>query len=40
MFNIVNLRAPSGTVFGQPAFGRITAADPARVIQFGLKLYY
>ncbi len=40
MFNIVNLRAPSGTVFGQPAFGRITGADPARVIQFGLKLYY
>jgi hypothetical protein len=39
-FNIVNFRNPSGTVFGQPNFGRITAADPARVIQFGLKLYY
>ncbi|MBL8216441.1 MAG: TonB-dependent receptor [Bryobacterales bacterium] len=39
-FNLVNFRNPSGVVFGQPAFGRITAADPARIIQFGLKLYY
>lgn len=39
-FNIVNFRNPSGTTFGQPGFGRITGADAARVIQFGLKLYY
>ncbi|MEZ5402844.1 MAG: carboxypeptidase regulatory-like domain-containing protein [Bryobacteraceae bacterium] len=38
-FNLVNFRNPAA-VFGQPAFGRITAADPARIIQFGLKLYY
>ncbi|MEZ5351411.1 MAG: carboxypeptidase regulatory-like domain-containing protein [Bryobacteraceae bacterium] len=39
-FNIVNLRNPAGTTLGQPNFGRITAADAARIIQFGLKLYY
>ena len=38
-FNIVNFRNPAIT-FGQPNFGVITAADPARVIQFGLKFYY
>jgi hypothetical protein len=39
-FNQVNLANPGGTVFGQPDFGRITGADAARIIQFGLKLYY
>ncbi|MEZ5354342.1 MAG: carboxypeptidase regulatory-like domain-containing protein [Bryobacteraceae bacterium] len=38
-FNIVNFRNPAAT-FGQPNFGRITATDAARIIQFGLKLYY
>ena len=38
-FNIVNFRNPAIT-FGQPNFGVITATDPARVIQFGLKFYY
>ncbi|MEO7652814.1 MAG: TonB-dependent receptor, partial [Bryobacteraceae bacterium] len=35
-FNKVNLGVPGGTV-GTPAFGRITSADNARSIQFGLK---
>jgi hypothetical protein len=39
-FNMVNFRNPSGTIFGQPNFGQITVTDPARIIQFGLKLYY
>ncbi len=39
-FNIVNFDNPSGTTFGQPAFGRITGADAARIVQFGLKLHY
>jgi hypothetical protein len=39
-FNLVNFRNPGGITFGQPNFGVITATDPARVIQFGLKLYY
>lgn len=39
-FNMVNFRNPGGTTFGQPNFGVITATDPARIIQFGLKLYY
>jgi hypothetical protein len=47
-FNRANFNNPSGTVFGltatgalvRPDFGRITGAGPARVIQFGLKLYY
>jgi hypothetical protein len=38
-FNMVNFNNPAA-VFGQPAFGRITGAESARVIQFGLKLYY
>jgi len=39
-FNMVNFRNPGGVTFGLPNFGVITATDPARVIQFGLKLYY
>lgn len=39
-FNQVNFANPSGTTFGQPDFGRINAAEAARIIQFGLKLYY
>ncbi|MGH9840446.1 MAG: TonB-dependent receptor domain-containing protein, partial [Blastocatellia bacterium] len=39
-FNQVNFRNPSGTVFGRPEFGQITDAENARIIQFGLKLYY
>jgi hypothetical protein len=39
-FNMVNFRNPSGTTFGQPNFGQITNTDAARIIQFGLKLYY
>ncbi|MEZ5399074.1 MAG: carboxypeptidase regulatory-like domain-containing protein [Bryobacteraceae bacterium] len=39
-FNMVNFRNPAGTTLGQPNFGRITASDAARIIQFGLKLYY
>ncbi|MBM3766151.1 MAG: TonB-dependent receptor [Acidobacteria bacterium] len=39
-FNQVNFANPSGTTFGQPDFGRINSAEAARIIQFGLKLYY
>jgi hypothetical protein len=41
-FNHPNFKNPSGnsTVFGRPEFGTITAAFPARSIQFGLKLFY
>lgn len=42
-FNRVNFRNPvanTGTVFGRPEFGTITEANPARIMQFGLKLYY
>ncbi|MGH9720843.1 MAG: hypothetical protein ACRD8O_11570, partial [Bryobacteraceae bacterium] len=39
-FNQVNFNSPSGTTFGQPAFGAITGAESARIMQFGLKLYY
>ncbi|MBL8233568.1 MAG: hypothetical protein JNL98_34045 [Bryobacterales bacterium] len=38
--NNVNFANPSGTTFGQPDFGRINGAERARIIQFGLKLYY
>lgn len=37
--NQVNFQPPA-TVFGQPQFGLITAAEPARIIQFGLKFYF
>ncbi|MGH8245595.1 MAG: hypothetical protein ACREUU_04100, partial [Gammaproteobacteria bacterium] len=40
VFNQVNLDNPAGTTFGQPNFGRITGSEDARIIQFGLKLYY
>ncbi|MGE0131710.1 MAG: TonB-dependent receptor [Blastocatellales bacterium] len=40
LLNQVNFSNPSGLTFGQPDFGRITAAENARIIQFGLKLYY
>jgi hypothetical protein len=39
-FNQVNFDNPSNTTFGQPGFGVITGTESARVIQFGLKLYY
>lgn len=42
-FNQVNFNNPAAgtaTVFGRPQFGILTATDPARIIQFGLKLYY
>lgn len=39
-FNHVNFSNPAGTTFGQPNFGVITGAERARIIQFGLKLYY
>ncbi len=37
--NTGNLRAP-GLTFGTPAFGSITAAQEARDLQFGLKIYF
>ncbi|MDX1980297.1 MAG: carboxypeptidase regulatory-like domain-containing protein [Bryobacteraceae bacterium] len=39
-FNNVNFNNPAGTTLGQPNFGTITGAEAARIIQFGLKLYY
>jgi len=42
----VNLNNPAnftGAVFDRPEFGTITGADPAdpaRIVRFGLKLYY
>jgi hypothetical protein len=39
-FNNVNFANPAGTTFGMPNFGQITAAERARIAQFGLKLYY
>ncbi len=39
-FNQVNFNNPSGTTFGRPEFGTITGTAPARIMQFGLKLYY
>jgi hypothetical protein len=38
--NNVNFNAPSGVVFGNNDFGFITGAEAARIIQFGLKLYF
>jgi hypothetical protein len=40
LFNHTNFMNPSGTTFGQPNFGRITAAEPARIVQLGIKFYY
>jgi hypothetical protein len=39
-FNHVNFDNPAGTTFGQPDFGAITGTESARIVQFGLKLYY
>ena len=39
-FNIVNLNAPSGTTVGTSTFGQITAAQPMRQLQLGLRLTY
>jgi hypothetical protein len=39
-FNRVNFQPPGGTTFGVNTFGVINAADRARIMQFGLKLYY
>lgn len=39
-FNSVNFQPPAGTTFGVNTFGVINAAERARIIQFGLKLYY
>ncbi|MBZ5513331.1 MAG: TonB-dependent receptor [Acidobacteriia bacterium] len=38
-FNHANFYAPNQT-FGDPSFGRITGALPARSIQIGLKIYW
>jgi hypothetical protein len=38
-FNHANFYAPNQT-FGDPSFGRITGALPARSIQMGLKVYW
>ena len=38
--NQVNFNTPGNTTFGQPAFGTITGAEAARIMQFGLKFYY
>jgi hypothetical protein len=42
MFNHPNFQGPTGngTIFGQPQFGVITTAEPARIIQMALKLYF
>ncbi|MBI1791421.1 MAG: TonB-dependent receptor [Acidobacteria bacterium] len=39
LFNRAGLYAPD-TGFGNPGFGRVSQAYPARSIQFGLKLYW
>jgi hypothetical protein len=39
-FNRVNFQPPGGTTFGVNTFGVINAAERARIMQFGLKLYY
>ncbi|MGH9937669.1 MAG: TonB-dependent receptor domain-containing protein, partial [Blastocatellia bacterium] len=39
-FNYVNFQPPGGVVFGVNTFGVINAAGSARIVQFGLKLYY
>jgi hypothetical protein len=40
VLNQVSFRNPSELTFGRPEFGQITDAEAARIIQFGLKLYY
>ena len=39
-FNYVNFQPPGGTTFGVNTFGVINAGERARIVQFGLKLYY
>ncbi len=39
-FNRPNFNNPGGRTFGNNNFGVITGTEPARVIQFGLKLHY
>jgi Carboxypeptidase regulatory-like domain/TonB dependent receptor-like, beta-barrel len=39
-FNRVNFQPPGGTTFGVNTFGVINSAERARIMQFGLKLYY
>jgi hypothetical protein len=39
-FNHTNFDVPGNRTFGEAGFGVITSAQPARIIQFGLKLYY
>jgi hypothetical protein len=39
-FNRVNFNPPGGTTFGVNTFGVINATERARIMQFGLKLYY
>jgi len=38
-FNRTNFAQPNA-LLGTPGFGRITSSDPARQVQFGLKLYF
>jgi len=42
MFNHPSFMSPTGdgTVFGRPQFGVINSAEPARIIQMSLKLYF
>ncbi len=42
LFNMVNLFPPSdaATEFGRPQFGTIVDGESARIIQFGLKLFF
>jgi hypothetical protein len=39
-FNRVNFQPPGGTTLGVNTFGVINATERARIMQFGLKLYY
>jgi hypothetical protein len=38
-FNQVNFKPPASTA-GSPGFGTITAANPGRNVQLGLKFYW
>ena len=37
--NTPQFNAPN-TVLGDPSFGKVTGAQPMRVVQFGLKIYF
>ena len=39
-FNNVSFSNPSGTTFGVPGFGAITATAPPRIIQVGAKFLF